>query len=190
MIAVGTDLTFRDAVRERSGEDILGCFYCQKCTAGCPTAYAMDHKPAQLLRMIQLGQKDKVLGSAAIWMCVACETCGTRCPNHIRLAPVMDVLRQMALAGNYKPEPAIYALHRAFLDNIKLLGRVYELGLVAEFKTLGLLAGGPSVLFRGLSSDIKIGADLFLKGKFGRIPERVKRMEEVRKLYEEAAREQ
>ena len=190
MIAVGTDLTFRDAVRERSGEDILGCFYCQKCTAGCPTAYVMDYKPAMLLRMIQLGQKDKVLGSKAIWMCVACETCGTRCPNHIRLAPVMDVLRQMALAGNYKPEPAIYALHRAFLDNIKLLGRVYELGLVAEFKTLGLLAGGPSVLFRGLSSDIKMGADLFLKGKFGLIPERVKRMEEVRKLYEEAAREQ
>jgi heterodisulfide reductase subunit C len=192
-IAVGeaaeTDPTFKDIVRERSGEDIHSCFYCQKCTAGCPTAYAMDYKPAQLLRMIQLGQRDQVLGSAAIWMCVACEACGTRCPNHIRLAPVMDVLRQMAQAGDYKPEPAIYALHRAFLDNIKLLGRVYELGLVAEFKTLSLLAGGPSVVFRGLSSDIKLGATLFLRGKFGIIPERVKRMDEVRKLYEEAARE-
>lgn len=187
--AAGIGLTFRDVVRERSGEDIHGCFYCQKCTAGCPTAYAMDHKPAQLLRMIQLGQKDEVLGSKAIWMCVACETCGTRCPNHIRLAPVMDVLRQMAQAENYKPEPAIYALHRAFLDNIKLLGRVYEVGLVAEFKTLSLLAGGPSVLFRGIIPDIKMGAGIFFKGKFGLVPKRVKRMEEVKKLYEEAARE-
>ncbi|HEY74154.1 MAG: heterodisulfide reductase [Chloroflexi bacterium] len=187
--STGTDLTFRDAVRERSGEDIHACFYCQKCTIGCPTAFVMDYKPAQLLRLIQLGQKDKVLGSSAIWMCVACETCGTRCPNHIRLAPVMDALRQMALAGDYKPEPAIYALHRAFLDNIKLLGRVYELGLVAEFKTLSLLAGGPATLFRGLGADIKMGTGLFFKGKFGIVPERIKRMDEVKKLYEEAVRE-
>jgi heterodisulfide reductase subunit C len=189
-IAVGTDLTFRDAVREHSGEDIHACFYCQKCTIGCPTAYVMDYQPAQLLRMIQLGQKDKVLGCSAVWLCVGCETCGTRCPNHIRLAPVMDTLRQMAIAEGYKPEPAIHALHRSFLDSIKLLGRVYELGLIMEFKTLGLLAGGPEVLFRGLSSDIKLGATLFFKGKFGILPERVKRMGEVAKLYEEAAREQ
>ncbi len=192
-IAVGkaaeVGLTFKDAVREHSGEDIHGCYYCQKCTAGCPTAYAMDYKPAQLLRMIQLDQRDQVFGSKAIWMCVACETCGTRCPNHIRLAPVMDVLRQMAQAEGYKPEPAIYALHRAFLDNIKLLGRVYEVGLVAEFKALSLLQGGPEALFRGIIPDIKMGAGIFFKGKFGLIPERVKRMNEVKKLYEEAARD-
>lgn len=185
--AEGTGLAFKDVVREHSGEDILGCFYCQKCTAGCPTAYVMDYKPARLLRMIQLGRKDEVLGSKAIWMCVACETCGTRCPNRIRLAPVMDALRQLSQAGDYKPEPAIYALHRAFLDNIKLLGRVYELGLVAEFKTLSLLGGGPEALFRGLIPDIKMGAGMFLRGKFGLVPKRVKRMEEIKKLYEEAA---
>jgi hypothetical protein len=67
---------------------------------------------------------------------------------------------------------------------------VYELGLIMEFKTLGLLAGGPQVLFRGLSSDIKLGATLFFKGKFGILPERVKQLGEVARLYEEAAREQ
>ena len=46
------------------------------------------------------------------------------------------------------------------------------------------------VLFRGLIPDIKMGAGIFFKGKFGLLPERVKRMEEVKKLYEEAAREQ
>jgi hypothetical protein len=34
-----------------------------------------------------------------------------------------------------------------------------------------------------------MGAGIFFKGKFGLIPERVKRMAEVKKLYEEAARE-
>ena len=120
---VGTELTFRDTVREHSGENIHGCFYCQKCTIGCPTAYVMDYKPAQLLRLIQLGQKDKVLGSSGIWMCVSCETCGTRCPNQIRLAPVMDTLRHMAMEEKYAPEPSVYALHRSFLDSIRLWGR-------------------------------------------------------------------
>lgn len=186
-VVVGTDLAFKDAVRERSGENIHGCFYCQKCTIGCPTAFVMDYQPAQLLRLIQLGQKDKVLGSSAIWMCVGCDTCGTRCPNHIRLAPVMDTLRQMAMKEDYTPQPSIYALHRSFLDNIKLWGRVHELSLIMEFKLLGLLAGGPSTFFHGLTSDMVLGATLFFKGKFGFIPERVKGMREVKKLYDESS---
>jgi heterodisulfide reductase subunit C len=186
-VVLGTDLTFKNVVRERSGENIHGCFYCQKCTIGCPTAYVMDYKPAQLLRLIQLGQKDKVLGSSAIWMCVGCDTCGTRCPNHIRLAPVMDVLRQMAMKEDYTPQPSIYALHRSFLDSIKLWGRVHELSLIMEFKLLGLLKGGPTTFFHGLTSDMVLGATLFLKGKFGFLPERVKGMREVSKLYDESA---
>jgi len=186
-VVLGTDLTFKDAVREHSGENIHACFYCQKCTIGCPTAYVMDHKPAQLLRLIQLGQKDEVLGSSAIWMCVGCDTCGTRCPNHIRLAPVMDVLRQMAVREDYTPQPSIYALHRSFLDSIKLWGRVHELSLIMEFKLLGLLKGGLATFFHGLTSDMVLGATLFLKGKFGFLPERVKGMREVIKLYDESA---
>jgi heterodisulfide reductase subunit C len=186
-VVLGTDLTFKNVVRERSGENIHGCFYCQKCTIGCPTAYVMDYKPAQLLRLIQLGQKDKVLGSSAIWMCVGCDTCGTRCPNHIRLAPVMDVLRQMAVQEDYTPQPSVYALHRSFLDSIKLWGRVHELSLIMEFKLLGLLKGGPTTFFHGLTSDMMLGATLFFKGKFGFLPERVKGMREVTKLYDESA---
>jgi heterodisulfide reductase subunit C len=146
----------------------------------------MDYKPAQLLRLIQLGQKDRVLGSSAIWMCVGCETCGARCPNHIRLAPVMDALRHMALGEEYAPEPAVYALHRSFLDSIRLWGRVHELSLIMEYKTRCLLAK-PPLFFRGLTSDMMMGADLILKGKISLVPERIKRLGEVKKLYQEAA---
>lgn len=186
MIIVQANLTFRDAVRERSGENVHGCFYCQKCTVGCPTAYAMDYQPAQLLRLIQLGQKDSVLGSSAIWMCISCETCGTRCPNHIRLAPVMDALRHMALEGGYTPDPAVYALHRSFLDSIRLWGRVHELTMLMEYKTRCLLASLP-LFFRGLIADMMMGADLVLKGKISFLPERVERLGEVQKLYETSA---
>jgi heterodisulfide reductase subunit C len=184
-ITVGDNLTFRDVVRERSGENVHSCFYCQKCTIGCPTAFVMDYKPAQLLRLIQLGQSERVLGCSAIWMCVSCETCGTRCPNHIRLAPVIDVLRQMALEEGYAPEPAVFALHQSFLDSIKLWGRVHELSMLMEYKTRCLLAE-PSLFFSGLVEDMKMGADLALKGKLSFIPERVKRLGEIKKLYDEA----
>jgi heterodisulfide reductase subunit C len=186
-IAVGTDLSFRDAVCEHSGENVHQCFYCQKCTIGCPTAYVMDYKPAQLLRLIQLGQKERVLGSSTIWMCVSCETCGTRCPNHIRLAPVMDTLRHMAMAEGYAPEPAVYALHRAFLDSIKLWGRTHELSMLAEYKMRCFLLK-PPLAFHGLVSDLMMGAGLMTKGKLSFLPERVKQLEEVRKLYEASAR--
>lgn len=183
---VATDLAFSDVIQRRSGEDVRSCYYCQKCTAGCPTAYVMDHKPAQLLRMIQLGQKERVLASRAIWMCIGCEACGTRCPNQIRLAPVMDVLRQMALDEGHAPETAIYSLHRSFLDSIKMWGRMHEVTMLAEFKTRELLTEYP-VFFKGLLGDIRLGADLILSGKLSLLPDRIKRLEEIEALYDEAS---
>ena len=185
-LAVGTDLAFGDVVAEQSGEDVRSCYYCQKCTAGCPTAFVMDYKPAQLLRMIQLGQKERVLSSKAIWMCIGCEACGTRCPNQIRLAPVMDVLRQMALDEEYAPETAIYSLHQSFLDSIRMWGRMHEVTMLAEFKTRELLAEYP-VFFKGLLDDMKLGANLVMSGKLSFLPERIKGLEEIKALYEEAA---
>jgi len=184
-IAVGTDLAFGNIVQGRSGEAIHSCFYCQKCTAGCPTAYLMDYKPAQLLRMIQLGQRDQVLSSKAIWMCIGCEACGTRCPNDIRLAPVMDVLREMALDEGYEVETAIYSLHQSFLNSIKMWGRLHELTMLMEFKTRCLLKEYP-VFFHGLLDDMKLGRDLIFNGKLSFVPERIKGLEEIKALYEEA----
>ncbi len=184
-LTVITGLAFSDLVKQQSGENLHACYYCQKCTAGCPTAFTMDYKPAQLLRLIQLGQKDRVLGSRAIWMCIGCEACGTRCPNDIRLAPVMDVLRHMALDEGYKPDTAVYSLHRAFLESIRRWGRMHEVTMLAEFKTRCLLSEY-SVFFEGLLGDMKMGGELMLKGKLSFLPDRIKRMEEIKALYEEA----
>jgi len=178
-VAYEPDPAFGWAVQERSGAPILRCYFCQKCTAGCPVAYAMDYKPAQIVRLVQLGQKEAVLSSTAIWLCVGCETCGTRCPNQIRLAPMFDTLRYMALEGGYKPEPSVYALHRSFLDSIRLWGRVHELSMLMEYKLRS----------RDLFSDLMMGIGLILKGKISFIPERIRGLPQVRKLYETEASE-
>ncbi|HIE39608.1 MAG TPA: 4Fe-4S dicluster domain-containing protein [Anaerolineales bacterium] len=175
------DLTFGREVQTRSGAPVLRCYFCQKCTAGCPVAYAMDYKPAQVLRLIQLGQRDVVLSSSAIWLCVGCEACGTRCPNQIRLAPMFDTLRYMALEEGYSPDPAVYALHRSFLDSIRLWGRVHELTMLMEYKLR-------SPFGSDLLADIRVGLTLLLKGKITHLPERVRGLAQVRRLYKEAER--
>ena len=178
-IAVEPGLTFAQSVQERSGVPISRCYFCQKCTAGCPVAFAMDYQPAQVLRLIQLGQEEAVLGSSAIWTCVGCQICGTRCPNEIRLAPMFDTLRYMALEKEYKPEPAVYWLHRSFLDSIRLWGRVHEMSMLAQYKLHNPLGAD-------FAADMKVALYLFFKGKILHLPERIRGLAVIRRLYERA----
>ncbi|MBN1178369.1 MAG: 4Fe-4S dicluster domain-containing protein [Anaerolineae bacterium] len=182
------DLSFSRAVQAESGVPISRCYFCQKCTAGCPVAFAMDLKPAQMIRMIQLGQKEALLSSSAIWLCVNCQTCGTRCPNDIWLAPMFDTLRHMAIEAGYAPEPTVYALHRSFLDSIKMWGRVHEVTMLMEYK-LRCLANGLPLFFRDLPGEMVLGSGLLVRGKLSFIPERVKGLSQVRALYETEAEE-
>lgn len=91
------DFDFEAMVEQRSGEDLSRCYYCLKCTAGCPSAPAMPYGPAQMVRLVQLGLKDELLESRSIWFCLHCETCGARCPNEISIAGLTRALREMAM---------------------------------------------------------------------------------------------
>ena len=168
-------------VQEQSGENVFRCYYCQKCTVGCPTAYAMDYQPAQVLKMIQLGMREPLLKSSAPWLCVGCETCGTRCPNEIRLGPVMDTLKYMALEAGYAPpEATVYALHRAFVNSIKIFGRVHETTMLAEYVLRS------RDIFSILLSNYGVAITLLLKRKIPILPERVKGLDQVKELYRRA----
>ncbi|MGB9593525.1 MAG: 4Fe-4S dicluster domain-containing protein, partial [Anaerolineae bacterium] len=179
--ALRVDPAFLPTVEALSHENIRLCYYCLKCTAGCPTAYAMDYGPAQVLKLVQLGQKDKVLQSKAIWLCVGCETCWTRCPNGIAAGHVMDALKQMAVQEGCAPaERRVLVLHRQFLTSIRLFGRVHELSMLALYK---LLSGD-------LFTDLDLGARMFLRGKIPILPERIKGMAKIRQLFSKQPRGQ
>lgn len=168
------DLGFVERVSALSGQEVQRCYYCLRCSAGCPSAFAMEYTPAQILRMVQLGQKEVLLQSAAIWMCIGCETCGTRCPNEIHAGAVIDTLRHLALeAGTAPGEKLVPKLHRAFLDNIKWFGRLHELSMLVEYKLLSL----------DLLSDLDMGIDMFAKGKIEVLPKRIKGIAEVQRLF-------
>lgn len=172
------DPTFVQTAQVRSHEPIMRCFYCQKCSIGCPTAFAMDYQPAQVLKMVQLGQKETLLKSSAIWLCIGCETCGTRCPNDIRINNVMDVLKEMALEEGVKPaEKEVYALHRSFLNSIKRFGRVHELTMIAEY-----MLRVPQKLL----DELGVGLTLVIKGKVLHFWSAIKERDKVRELFRRA----
>ncbi len=91
---------FAKKVKEISGEDILSCYQCGMCSAGCPIAFAMDLLPRQIIQLVQLGLEEDIAKSNTIWLCASCLTCSVRCPRGLDLAKVMEALRLISLRKN------------------------------------------------------------------------------------------
>lgn len=118
-----------------SGARLMLCFQCQKCSSGCPIAATTDIKPHELVRLVQLGERDEVLSSRMIWECTSCQTCWTRCPQAVELPAMIDALRRLSRdAKKATPDTAVPVFNDLFLQAVRRMGRVYELGLMAAFK--------------------------------------------------------
>ena len=86
------------------GERLLRCFQCGTCTSDCPVARFSDtYRPRQIIRMAQLGLKERVLNSDTLWLCAACFTCTDRCPQDVDVASVIRVLRNLAAEKGMVP---------------------------------------------------------------------------------------
>ena len=180
------DRSFRDIVVEAADEEIFDCYQCYKCSAGCPVSFDMDLLPHQVIRSVLFNRREKVLSSRTIWICAACETCTTRCPNEIDIAKVMDVLRQIQIeSGEQAREPKIPIFHQAFLNSIKKTGRVHELTMIRNYTQ-------KSGEFREKlktgewKNDLKLGMKMFLRGKLKIMPPRCEGVKEVRKMFEQS----
>ena len=180
------DMQFRDIVVESAGKEIFDCYQCYKCSAGCPVSFAMDLLPPQIIRAVLFGRREKVLSSKTIWICAACETCTTRCPNEIDITGIMDVLRQMHYeSGQSAREPKIPVLHEAFLSCIEKTGRVHELSMMKNFSFKS--GDFKEKLKTGTwLNDVKLGLRMFLKGKLKLFPHASKGVQEVRTIFNQS----
>jgi heterodisulfide reductase subunit C len=168
--------SFLSEVIQVSGEKIQACYQCQKCSAGCPVAYAMDILPNQILRHIQYGHREKVLTSKTIWICASCYTCSVRCPNNIDIAKIMDVLRNLAIRSGVEPgEKDIPVFHSVFLDTIKSKGRIHELSLIIQLK----------LKTKDFFKDAALGWKMFRKGKIKLLPSRFGGGKEIQEIFDE-----
>jgi heterodisulfide reductase subunit C len=105
------------------GEKLMRCFQCGTCTSDCPVARFSDtYRPRQIIRMAQLGMKDKVLSSDTLWLCAACFTCTDRCPQDVEVANVIRVLRNLAAEEGHIPQ-----VFKEQFDSILESGYAYKI---------------------------------------------------------------
>jgi len=154
------------------------CYQCGKCTAGCPLNEEMDVMPNQILRMLQLelpGYEAKILNSLSIWLCLACDTCYSRCPQEVKLSQVMDFLRQESIRKDMVNPKAkdILKFHQAFLNSIKMNGKLHEVGLTIDYKLRTL----------NLMQDVQLVPSMLSKGKLAVFPHQVHNTKEIAKIF-------
>lgn len=168
------NLDFVRKVEELSGSSVRRCFQCGKCSAGCPMRTFMEHPPNRIVRLLQLGQFERVLAGRSIWYCASCETCSTRCPNKVDLAAIMDALRKCAWdAKGPSKESNVQLANKLFLDNIRNYGRQYEMRLAAGF----------NVQSGQFLKDLMLGPKLIAKGKLKMFHEKNENLPEIEKIF-------
>ena len=165
------------AVRKTTGVDVVECYQCGKCTAGCPMARYMDVAPSQIMRLVQIGDAEaveKLLTSGAIWVCAGCLTCTQRCPKKLDPAAVIDALREISYGqGKVSPrQRKVLAFHKAFLKVVENTGRMSEVPLTALYKmTTG-----------DLFSDVGMAPLMLVRGKLP-VPRLIRGRRDVKRIF-------
>jgi heterodisulfide reductase subunit C len=155
-------------------EVINQCYQCGKCSAGCPVAPEMDLLPHQMVRLAVLGDEERIRQSKSIWLCLTCHTCGARCPNGIDVPALLDPIRHKLVRENAETrEPEVPTFHKTFLRTIRAFGRVHELTLIGMYK----------MKTSSYFSDMKLGWEMFRRGKIHLMPHFSKRKGEVKKVF-------
>ena len=165
---------FNAEVQRRSGVNTSLCWHCKSCANGCPFSHAMDFVPNEVIRLVQLGQRQAALQNAGIWICVGCNTCSVQCPNSIDVPAVNDALRAMAIEeGLAIAEPHILNFHQAVLNSIHHHGRTHKLEVMLNYK----------LKKRDWFSDIAVGLKMFAKRKLELLPSKAASIKDIRRLF-------
>ncbi len=172
-----------ETVEHLAHTNLRDCYQCGKCAAGCPMAERMDLLPNQIIRLLQLGHIEKAMQAGAIWQCVSCLTCTTRCPKSVNCAGVLDALRQLSVEHDVA-SPALrrtVLFQKVFLQNIRRNGRLNELELVGMFKTKGFFKDLSIPL---LFKDSMLAPKMIKRGKFHLMGEKVNDRGVVDRIFE------
>jgi len=184
--------TLIQEVMDRSGQNLLACYQCRRCAAGCPVGDETGVTPDRLIRMIIFGEREEALNNLLIWKCVACYTCGTRCPNNIQTARINETLKQISKEAHFEPIlPKVAAFHDAFLRSTSHFGRVNELefmGLYAMRNAKRELkhGGGWKAVADEIKKHAKLGISMMKKKRMHFRLDKIKRLFEIKRLYTKA----
>ncbi len=87
------------------GENVMNCFLCGTCTAGCPVSQIDPaYSPRTIMRMALYGMEKELLSLPEIWKCSQCHVCVAHCPQNARPADVIKAVRQLSVKQGYFPQ--------------------------------------------------------------------------------------
>ncbi|MFH0777623.1 MAG: 4Fe-4S dicluster domain-containing protein [Candidatus Eisenbacteria bacterium] len=162
------------------GEKIKLCLQCGTCSASCPTSYAMDYTPRQIIAAFRAGMLDRVLKSNTVWMCASCYSCTVRCPSGIKLTDIMYELKRLGTEyGLYARGATAPVLSREFVKLVDKYGRNAELSLLTTY----YLKTNPF----GLIKMAPLGYKLFKRGRLSLRASRIKRQNELATIMKRLA---
>jgi heterodisulfide reductase subunit C len=126
-----------------------------------------------------------------VWKCVACYTCGTRCPNNIQTARITETLKQMAKKAHAKPlTPRIADFHNSFMTATKHFGRFNEIEGLAIYETKTaikeLSQGKVKAVIDEMVGQAKLAVTMAKKKRLHLGLDKVRNNAEVKALYEKA----
>lgn len=123
------DNNFKNEIASRpGGENIMMCYSCGSCTATCPISEIdQSFNPRLIIKKSLLGYKDDVLDNDDLWKCIQCRRCVAHCPQNVKFADIMRVLRNMSIEAGYYPESL-----KSNIDDLDKAVYQYRLDIVSD----------------------------------------------------------
>ncbi len=88
--------------RQAADSNITLCLTCSECTNCCPVFHERSiFDPQAIIRMVNMGLTEELLGSPSIWLCIACGRCSKACTQTVKGREIIARLRRMAIDGGH-----------------------------------------------------------------------------------------
>lgn len=184
-----------EEVMQRSKQNLLACYQCRRCAAGCPVGEETGYvTPDRLIRMIVLGDREKALSNELVWKCVSCYTCGTRCPNDIQTARITETIKKMAKENHLTPlSHKVSHFHDAFVNAGVRWGRVNEIEFINSYEIKNAVSDLKQFKFKSIYNEMvtqsKLGVGMLKKKRLHFGFQSAKGRDEIKQLYKKAKAE-
>ncbi|MBN2148133.1 MAG: 4Fe-4S dicluster domain-containing protein [Anaerolineales bacterium] len=92
------DPNLMEELKEYGAVGVEKCINCGNCTAICPLASDEYNFPRNMIRLSQMGIKDRMISSLDPWLCYYCGDCSDTCPQKAEPGETMMAMRRWLTA--------------------------------------------------------------------------------------------
>ncbi|MBN2032639.1 MAG: 4Fe-4S dicluster domain-containing protein [Deltaproteobacteria bacterium] len=88
------NLKLIEELRQYGEFNVQNCFSCGHCTAVCNLVQPGESFPRRVIRYAQLGLRDQLAATKAVWSCYYCGDCTLSCPRQATPGQLMEAARR------------------------------------------------------------------------------------------------